>query len=456
MSTQTHPTSRTRRTPEPTTGTGKSRPAGRAIVASVVAGAVAALVLALVVFPGGTEATITGSLLLGFGFGWALMAVVTTRRTRQPQRWAYVPAVAMGATGTALVFLNPGNQTLTALNWVWPPLMVALTAWMFVQMRRWVTGKARWVLTPVLAVLALASIGATYANIAGTSDQSTVAAPGTLYDVGGHRLHLDCHGRGAPTVLLSNGLGEFSASWARVAGPVAATTRVCAYDRAGQGWSSDADSPQDGVTAARDLHTLLAVAGEHGPYVLVGHSIGGTYSMTYAAEYPEQIAGLVLLDSSSPEQFSRMPDYPGQYALMRRGLALLPTLDRLGLARAFTASPLPAPAGDQVEALTATAHAARNGRDEVSMIPEVFEQAQALTTLHDRPLAVLTASENLTNPGWTDAQDELAALSTHSVHRVVDSSHEGLVADEGGAAASVRAITQIVTSVRTGAPLVTR
>ena len=91
MSTQTHPTSRPHRTPEPTRDATKRRPAGRTIVASVVAGAVAALVLALVVFAGGTEATITGALLLGFGFGWALMATLTVRRTRQPQRWAVVP-----------------------------------------------------------------------------------------------------------------------------------------------------------------------------------------------------------------------------------------------------------------------------------------------------------------------------------------------------------------------------
>ncbi len=141
MSTQTHPTSRPHRTPEPTIDATKRRPAGRTIVASVVAGAVAALVLALVVFAGGTEATITGALLLGFGFGWALMATLTVRRTRQPQRWAVVPAVAMGATGTALVVFSPGNETITALNWVWPPLMVALAAWMFVQMRRSVTGQ---------------------------------------------------------------------------------------------------------------------------------------------------------------------------------------------------------------------------------------------------------------------------------------------------------------------------
>ena len=136
--------------------------------------------------------------------------------------------------------------------------------------------------------------------------------------------------------MLSNGLGGISAGWARITGPVAATTRVCAYDRAGQGWSDDAASPQDGVQSAEDLHTLLAEAGEHGPYVLVGHSTGGTYAMTYAARYPEQVAGMVLLDSSSPEQFTRMPAFPGQYALMmRRGLR----------AAADAEPPRPGPAG---------------------------------------------------------------------------------------------------------------
>jgi len=458
MSTQAHPTSRPHHAPEPARHATKSRRAGRAIVASVVAGAVAALVLSFVVFAGGTEARITGSLLLGFGFGWALMAVVTTRRTRQPQRWAYVPAVAMGATGTALVVFNPGNQTMTALNWVWPPLMVALTVCMYVQMRRSVTGKARWVLTPVLAVLVLASMGATYANIAGTRDQSTIAAPGKLYDVGGHRLHLDCHGHGSPTVVLSNGLGGVSAGWARITARVAATTRVCAYDRAGQGWSEDAVSPRDGVQSAEDLHTLLDVAGEHGPYVLVGHSTGGTYAMTYAARYPQQVAGMVLLDSSSPEQFTQMPAFSGQYTMMMRPTySLMPTLSRLGAGQIPVTSHLPAADAAKVTAITSAPKYYRNQRDEVSVIPEVFAQAQALTTLGDRPLAVLTASATSTGTdGWVGAQDQLAVLSTNSVHRTVHSTHEGLLEDVRPAAASVRAITQVISSVRSTTPLPSR
>ncbi|WP_148575367.1 alpha/beta fold hydrolase [Nocardioides caldifontis] len=466
MSAQTQPTSHPHDpahtpdgpgTPRTTPATGQRRSAGRTIVASIVAGAAAALLLALVVFAGGTEATITGALLLGFGLGWTLLATLTVRRTGQPQRWAAVPAVAMGATGAALVAFSPGGQTMTALNWVWPPLMLALTVWMVVQMRRSVTRKARWVLTSVLAVLALASIGASYNNVAGTTNE-LAAAPGTLYDVGGHRLHLDCYGEGSPTVVLSNGLGGSSASWARITGPVATTTRVCAYDRAGQGWSEEAASPRDGVQSAEELHTLLAEAGERGPYVLVGHSTGGTYAMTYAAQYPEQVAGLVLLDSSSPDQFARMPAFSGQYAMMCRAFSLLPTLSRLGLGQlAPGTSHLPAADAEIVDALSSAPKAYRNQRDEVSVIPEVFSQAQALSTFGDRPLAVLTASATSTNTeGWVAAQDALAALSPNAIHSTVDSSHEGLLEDVDPAAASVRAITEVISSVRTGTPLTSR
>jgi pimeloyl-ACP methyl ester carboxylesterase len=451
MSIDIHPTDHRPDLAAPAAST--TGPLARIIAGSLAAGAAIALALTLVVFAGATESVITGSVLVAFGLGWALIAFLTARHTGRPQRWTVVPAVAMGATGLALLAFIPENVAMTRLGWVWPPVALALAAWLSVRMRRALTGPSRWLLTPVVAVLALAALGATYENVGLLGDRDAYPAPGHTYEVEGHRLHLDCRGHGAPTVVLFNGLGEISASWARVTRPVAETGRVCAYDRAGQGWSDDAKSPQDGVTAARDLHAVLARAGETGPYVLAGHSTGGTYALTYAARYPEQVAGLVLLDSSSPEQFTRMPDYAGQYALMRRGLALLPTLNRLGMARMLAASDLPAPAADQVEALTATARAARNGRDEVSMIPEVFRQAQALTTPENRPLAVVTASENLTTAGWKGAQDRLAALSTNRVHRTANSTHAGLLEDRDGARESVRAITQVVASARTGTPL---
>ena len=188
-------------------------------------------------------------------------------------------------------------------------------------------------LAVIAGVLAVAAVGATFENISVVRDQHAYAAPGKTYNVNGHELYLDCRGQGGPTVVLFNGMGEVSVSWARIVDQTDTHTRVCTYDRAGQGWSGDVDQPQDGLTVARDLHSLLQEAGEHGPFVLVGHSIGGTYALTYAAQHPQQVAGMVLLDSSSPYQFTAMPAYAGQYAVMRRGLAVLPTLYRLGLGR---------------------------------------------------------------------------------------------------------------------------
>ncbi len=450
-----HPTPQ----PAPVSSGTRAHTAGRSVVASVAFGAILAVVLTLVVFPGGTEATTTGTILLAFAAGWALLVALTGRRTTQPQRWAVVPAVAMGVTGAALVLSQPGDDAMTALTWVWPPLMLALVVWMSVQVRRSVTGEARWMLASVLAVLGLSAIGGLYGNVVTVRDQHAFAAPGKLYQVGGHRLHLDCQGSGSPTVVLSGGLGEISAGWARIAGPLAATTRVCAYDRAGQGWSDEALSPRDGIESAADLHSLLAKAGEHGPFVLVGHSTGGTYAMTYAAQYPGQVAGMVLLDSSSPEQFTRMPAYRGQYRMMLRPMyGLLQTLSRVGLGHLVPgASHLPPADAAKVNALASTAKSFRNHRDEVAVIPQVFAQAQALTTLGDRPLAVLTASASSTNTvGWVDAQDALATLSTDSIHRTVTSTHTGLLEDVRPSSASLHAIAEVVFSARTGTPLPTR
>ncbi|HYO40932.1 MAG TPA: alpha/beta fold hydrolase [Nocardioidaceae bacterium] len=426
----------------------------RVVLGSLIVGAASALGLTMVVFPGATEAVVTGSLLFGFGVGWGALAVVSARKTGRPQRWARVPAVAMSTTGTGLVVLSPGHSSLSALNWVWPPLMLALVAWMFVQARRALPPRARLLLTPVFLTLAAVAVGALAQDITSPQVGDDHPAPGRTFAVGDHRLHIDCRGAGGPTVVLFNGMGEFSASWARITDQVSETTRVCAYDRAGQGWSDDADEPQDGATAAADLHRLLAAAGEHGPYVLVGHSMGGPYALTYTAQYPEDVAGMVLLDSSSPRQFADMPAYPLQYAAMKRGQSLLPTLARIGLGPVVgSSSHLPGAQGDLVEAMSSTVRAQRYGRDELSMVPRILEQSQSLRTLDDRPLVVLTASENLSTEGWPAAQDRLAALSNDSVHRDVPSSHAGMVDDPNGSDASAAAITAVTRSVSTHSPV---
>jgi pimeloyl-ACP methyl ester carboxylesterase len=113
-----------------------------------------------------------------------------------------------------------------------------------------------------------------------------------------------------PTVLLESGLGETEAYWGWISPAVASDTRVCVYDRAGRGWSDSVSVPQDGVAVATDLHTLLDRAQVPGPFVLVGHSSGAQYVRIFAGRYPEQAAGMVLLDGQPAEAFEGLPWYP--------------------------------------------------------------------------------------------------------------------------------------------------
>ena len=178
--------------------------------------------------------------------------------------------------------------------------------------------------------------------------------------------------------------------------------------------------------------------------------------MTYAHRYPDDVAGMVLLDSTSPRQFDVIPSYPRVYAFLRRAYGVMPSLARLGLGALLSGSHLPVDQARPVDEMNASPRAGRNGRDEVSTLPAVFEQAQQLTTLGDRPLVVLTSDETTHDTGgWTAAQAQLAALSSDVVHRDVDASHQGMVEDPAGAAASVRAITSVVRAVRTRTPLTT-
>jgi len=284
------------------------------------------------------------------------------------------------------------------------------------------------------------------------TDQRTYSMPGRLYDVGDHRLHLDCTGSGSPTVVLMSGLGGNSAGWARIAPAVAGTTRVCAYDRAGQGWSEDASVPQDGVAAATDLHTLLARAGEDGPYVLVGHSIGGDYAMTYAARYPEQVAGMVLLDATSPYRTAAGTTHAGPPG----PVALLPSVARLGVGRLLptsTWSALPEPAASLYGAFASSPRRWQNTADEAATMPALLDQAQRLSSLDSTPLVVLTATGHDGDRDWADAQNRMAALSTNSSHRQADASHAGLLDEVAGGQQSARAIDDVVRAARIGSTL---
>ncbi len=436
----------------------RREPIWRIVGGSVATGVIGALVLTLGVFGGATEPVISGTALLAFAAGWALLALLSTRHTTQPQSWARVPAIAMASVGIVLLVGRPGDRALDNAGWVWPAGALALCVWMVVQVRRALRSRARWLLYPVIAAIAIGAVGAQYETVTRAREQQP--APGTLYDVGGRRLHLDCAGTGSPTVVFQNGLGEVSVSWTRIIQQVSRTTRVCVYDRAGQGWSDDIDAPQDGVSVADDLHTLLGLAGETGPYLIVGHSAGGPYSMIYADRYPEDVAGMVLLDSMSPDSFTDLPGFATEQSMMRRGLGMLPSLARLGAGRILPTSAwssLPEPAASQVQTFAASARGMRSMRNEQSMYPEVFAQANALTSLDAKPLVVLIATESIDeHDEWVDLQQRLAALSTNSQHRIVDATHAGLVDDPTSSTSSVQAVADLIESIRTGQPVPSR
>jgi pimeloyl-ACP methyl ester carboxylesterase len=134
-----------------------------------------------------------------------------------------------------------------------------------------------------------------------------VHPPGRRFDIGGIDLHLYCVGEGSPTVVLDAGLGGFSLEWAPVQLPLSTELRICSYDRAGYGWSDAVRGRRTTVAIVTELRQLLDVAGERGPFVLVGHSFGGYTVQGFAQRFPEDTAGLVLVDASHPAQHDRLP-----------------------------------------------------------------------------------------------------------------------------------------------------
>jgi len=432
---------------------------GWIVAGSLATGLVAALLLVAAPFIPADESHITGAVLCGFALGWAMLAVLSVRFTDQPQRWAAVPALFLGLGGLLLVGF--GSPVHRVLNWVWPPVMLALAIWMIVRVHRQLRSRTgRWLLYPVIVILALASIGGGYETVREATDARAYPPPGQLIDVGGHRLHLHCTGSGSPTVVLEAGGGEMSSNLGWIAPAVARDTRVCVYDRAGRGWSEPADTAQDGAQIAADQHTLLQRGNIPGPYVLAGHSFGGLYVLTFAARYPDDVAGLVLVDSTAPKSAAKPGTASaydgGSYDLMGRVSALASTSARLGLGRLygqFAVVDLPPRSQDEVRASIATASNLRSTIDEYVQANASVQQAASLTDFADKPLVVLTAGIG-SDATHSAAQKHLATLSTNSVHRVIaGATHEGLVGDEEFAAATTQAILDVVSSVRTEGPL---
>jgi pimeloyl-ACP methyl ester carboxylesterase len=156
-------------------------------------------------------------------------------------------------------------------------------------------------------IVLLAVAGILYENISEARDRRFNPMAGKLVDVDGRKMHIDCTGEGSPAVILDSGLGDSYLSWEKVQSPIAKFTQVCSYDRAGIGYSDPSDHPRNSRIIAQELHGLLQAAQIPPPYVLVGHSMGGYDVRLYASLYRNEVAGMVLVDASHPDQENRLP-----------------------------------------------------------------------------------------------------------------------------------------------------
>jgi pimeloyl-ACP methyl ester carboxylesterase len=293
----------------------------------------------------------------------------------------------------------------------------------------------------VAALLLLLLAGMIYESLAESADAQTYPPPGQMVDVGGYRLHINCMGNGSPTVVIAAGLGDWSTGWGYVQPEVAKTTRVCTYDRAGLGWSEPGPLPRDASHFAKELHTLLQNAKIPGPYVMVGHSLGGLPVRVFTHDYPTEVAGVVLVDSMFPGQST--------YATPSIMISSLPLLARFGIAR-LLARPL-----GLIDNLTPSENAyfsryvrpqsAQTLVDEIQAIPDSFAQAGAISTFNNVPLIVLTAGVDQ-QPGWQAGQDQLAKLSSNSQQMTAEKSDHMIAIHQPDAA--IAAIVKMVMQLR--------
>ncbi len=310
-----------------------------------------------------------------------------------------------------------------------------------------VRGCLSWLGGGLALLLGLTVVGFIYEPIAEAADAKANPPPGQLVDVGGYRLHINCTGTGSPTVVIESGWGDMSPSWGWVQPEVAKSTRVCTYDRAGMGWSEPSPQPRTARQFALELHTLLANVNEPGPYVLVGHSLGGYTIQVYAHDYPAEVSGLVLIDAQDLPASDGTTPTP---APKPGGTSLPSLMARIGLAR-LLAGPLgsikdlPPKEKQAFRALSATPRFAQTFLDESRGMPEGGAQARAVTSLGALPIIVLSRGQDQ-NVKHTAAQASLLQLSTNSQQLFADQSGHSIMIDQPEAA--IEAILQMVDQVR--------
>lgn len=327
-------------------------------------------------------------------------------------------------------------------------------------MQRMLNFIKRGIIWTVLGVLLLAIAGTIYQTAASEADQRNFPPPGNLIDVGGFKMHINCMGAGSPTVILEAMSGGASPYWGWIQPEIAKQTRVCAYDRAGFYWSEPDPEAQSLARTVRNLHTLLMNANIAGPYVLVGHSIGGVYMRQYAADYPYDVVGVVLLDVGHPQQYKLYPEFFAEGDNYLKILNGIKFLEHIGVGHAYFAlggemdfSELAEPQKSQVKAFWASPRYIEAQGEEIRAGRAIWTDAMELGDLGDLPLMVISRGLDLDHD-WISYQNELAALSTDNQHIIVEgANHAGLIFNPEHAQIVSQTILQVVGAAQTGARL---
>jgi len=255
-------------------------------------------------------------------------------------------------------------------------------------------------------IVFLLIVGFSYQAIEQYADARRFPQQGKSFSLGPEfanaSLNLDCSGHGSPTVVLESGLGAPAICWNFVHPEVAKFTRVCSYDRAGYGWSAAGPMPRTSAEIAKELHALLAVAGEKPPYILVGHSFGGYNIRVYNGSYPGEVVGMVLVDAAHEDQWNRMPPamvdyYKKQQESAKWWRLLAPAFIDLGIARLAANAALPSylPRNFRLEMsylLQQTKFLAATS-SELAVLSTSADQVRASGNLGNKPLIVLTAGK---------------------------------------------------------------
>lgn len=315
----------------------------------------------------------------------------------------------------------------------------------------------------VIIMVVLVALGVIYQMAATEADKGRYTPRGQFYTVNGRQMHLVCKGEGSPAVILEAGGGADSLWWYQVQNQLAEDTQVCAYDRAGHGWSEAATGTREALTITSELHSLLEQANVPAPHVIAGHSFGAVWARIYAAHYPEEVVGLVLVDSTflSPSQFANQSEFDSWKSAndaikVLEWITYRTALVRLSSPGDFQRSGYPA---DVVAELVTLRSPNRifdvDYAEQVASRWAFTEADSAAKNLGDLPMMVLWAGLSPTAQEYFRSfREETAAYSSNSVTRIIEGAdHGSILGNEQYAQQVSDAIRDVMEAARAEKPL---